>query len=213
MAKAKHDFITSSAEPIDASRHQALKGDAAEAPTRRAIMNMIAGAAAMTAAAAVTIEPASADNGASEENKTKPAPIDWDQYELEIGCSLARVTFYDEEIAIAERAWKKWQQNNPWPTEPDYVTPAQRAAGKPRFASAQSSHCERYPRALVQSRLGRLKTAQRAEWARYDVDCHRIAGVKVGTVDDLKQKNSIARRFEHSGGPIHKSLVADILAI
>ena len=87
----------------------------------------------------------------SEKNVSAAKPAEkWDQWELEIGYANSHVLYFDDEVALADKAFKRWESRNPWPDEPDYSSHNERIADFSRLKSAQSAHCERYQNALRQ---------------------------------------------------------------
>ena len=138
--------------------------------------------------------------------------IDWDQWELEIGYACSHVTYFDDEIALADKAFKRWEVRNPWPVEPDYSSHGERISDFPRLKSAQSAHCERYQNALRQCGRGALRKERSVAFDEYAVVCQRIADLPIRTLSDLKEKSRVAR-FEYAGGPIKQALLKDLQGI
>ena len=174
--------------------------------TRRSVLGQIAlamSAVPVAIAAPITMSaPAVAESGG----------IDWDQWELEIGYACSHVTYFDDEIALADKAFKRWEVRNPWPVEPDYSSHGERISDFPRLKSAQSAHCERYQNALRQCGRGALKRERSEAFDEYAVVCQRVADLPIRTLSDLKEKSRLAR-FEYAGGPIKQALLKDLQGI
>jgi hypothetical protein len=174
--------------------------------TRRSVLGRIALAmSAVPVAIAMPIAmpaPALAESGG----------IDWGHWELEIGYACSHVTYFDDEITLADKAFKRWESRNPWPAEPDYSSHGERIADFQRLKSAQSAHCERYQNALRQCGRGALKKERSEASDEYAAVCQHIADLQIFTLNDLKEKSRVAR-FEYAGGPIKQALLKDLQSI
>jgi hypothetical protein len=111
--------------------------------------------------------------------------IDWGHWELEIGYANSHVLYFDDEIALADKALKRWESRNPWPDEPDYSSHNERIADFSRLKSAQSAHCERYQNALRQCGRGALKKERSDAFDEYAAVFQRVADLPIRTFKDL----------------------------
>ena len=169
-------------------------------------------AAAFAAAGTAIVLSAPVAPARATETTAPATGIDWEQWELELGYACSHVTFFDDEIALADKAFKRWEARNPWPSEPVYGSYAERMADFQRIKSAQSAHCERYQNALKQCGRGALKLERNKAFGAYAVLCERIAELPVRTLSDLKEKSRLAR-FEYAGGPIRRALSDDLVGL
>jgi hypothetical protein len=140
------------------------------------------------------------------------APVsttDWVQIELELGGAWAHVAYFDEEIALCQKASDQWKRRNPWPDEPDYSSHTQRIADHKNQIARESKWVERYQNMLRQTGKGKLGRERLVAYQQYVTECERVVKIPVLSLADIKAKTRVAR-FERPGGLIHRAIAKDI---
>lgn len=134
---------------------------------------------------------------------------DWAQFQLDLGYICAHVGFYDEQIAMCERASAEWKKRNPWPDAPDYASHGERVADFNNQSARESKWVVRYTNMMRQSGKGKYGTKRLAAYNKYLAECDRIAKIPARSLADIKAKTLLAR-YERNGGPIHQAILRDL---